>query len=44
MAKTLPPDVMERVRGFPFLETAEAVDAFKMWCEKSEFKCLRGTF
>lgn len=33
---------MERVRGFPFLESATEVEDFIKWCEESDFKCLRG--
>ena len=33
---------MDRVRRFPFLETKEEVDAFVLFCETSDFKCLRG--
>ncbi|KDR64835.1 hypothetical protein GALMADRAFT_149254 [Galerina marginata CBS 339.88] len=32
---------MDRVRGFPFLESATEVEEFVKWCEGSTFKCLR---
>ncbi|KAF9563822.1 hypothetical protein CPC08DRAFT_721395 [Agrocybe pediades] len=41
LAKTLPKEDMERVRGFPFLETRAEVDEFVSWCEASEHKVLR---
>ncbi|KAJ3491080.1 hypothetical protein NLJ89_g11374 [Agrocybe chaxingu] len=41
LAKTLPQDVMSRVRGFPFLKTSEEVKDFKKFCEESEYKNLR---
>ncbi|PPR05947.1 hypothetical protein CVT24_004653 [Panaeolus cyanescens] len=41
LAKTLPQDVMDRVRGFPFLKTRKEVTEFEEFCEQSEHKCLR---
>ncbi|KAF8186408.1 hypothetical protein BJ912DRAFT_819653, partial [Pholiota molesta] len=41
LAKTLPPDVMNRVRGFPFLQTVDEIEDFKKFCEESTYKNLR---
>ncbi|KAF9472149.1 hypothetical protein BDN70DRAFT_938396 [Pholiota conissans] len=41
LAKTLPPDVMNRVRGFPFLETISEIEEFQKFCEESPYKNLR---
>ncbi|KAF9552496.1 hypothetical protein CPC08DRAFT_728578 [Agrocybe pediades] len=41
LAKTLPKDDMDRVRGFPFLETCDEVDEFVAWCEASSHKALK---
>lgn len=42
LAQTLPADVMDRVRGFPFLETEAEVVEFIKFCETSDFKVLKG--
>ena len=43
MAKAgIPSDVMNQIRGFPFLETEEEVGSFVEFGENSEHKIVRG--
>ncbi|KAJ3498258.1 hypothetical protein NMY22_g19617 [Coprinellus aureogranulatus] len=41
MAKTLPKDVMDRVRLFRFIETKEELDEFVKWCLESPHKVVK---
>ncbi|PPQ70451.1 hypothetical protein CVT24_013272 [Panaeolus cyanescens] len=41
LAKTVSKDVMDRIRGFPFLKTKAEVDEFVLFCQNSEYKCVR---
>ena len=38
LAKSCPDEVMDHIRGFPFLETHKEVNEFIKWCENSEHK------
>ena len=44
LAKSIPLEVVDRIRGFPFLETIEEVEEFVKWCEQSEYPKIRSMF
>jgi len=44
LAKSIPSEVVDHIRGFPYLETTEEIEEFMKWCEQSEYPKIRSTF
>ncbi|KAF9032434.1 hypothetical protein BJ165DRAFT_1568600 [Panaeolus papilionaceus] len=41
LAQSVSKEVMDRIRGFPFLKTQGECDEFVEFCQNSEYKCVR---
>ncbi|EDR04794.1 uncharacterized protein LACBIDRAFT_330283 [Laccaria bicolor S238N-H82] len=41
LAKSIPSEVVDRVRSFPFLETTRDIEEFVKWCEESEYPKIK---